>query len=85
MGFRAARGELEVELSWRGDPADRRGTRIAIFGLLGEVAESATYARELVPDRVFEVATGMLGGDTEFASHGHVLTLRVVEAVPGKS
>ena len=82
-----------VRLRWRGDPRDLRGIRAAAFALIGAVAESATYVRQRrvaadghVPtdvdlpgagDVLFEVATGMLEPDTSFATHGHVLLLRV--------
>lgn len=53
------------------------------------MAESATYIRQRRDEPVgdvdqlggeglfYEVATGMLGPDTRFAPHGHVLVLRV--------
>jgi hypothetical protein len=82
-----------VRLRWLGDPNDLGGVRTAAFVLIGAVAESATYVRQRrapadgsVPadvdlpgsgEVVFEVATGMLGPDTSFATHGHVLLLRV--------
>ena len=53
--------------------------RTAAFTLVGEVAESATYVRQRRDgdEIVYEVGTGMLAADTEFAPHGHVLVLRV--------
>jgi hypothetical protein len=82
-----------VRLRWRGDPNDLRGVRASAFALIGAVAESATYVRQRrvaadgsVPadvdlpgdgEVVFEAATGMLEPDTSFATHGHVLLLRV--------
>jgi hypothetical protein len=82
-----------IRLRWQGDARDVRGVRAAAFALIGAVAESATYVRQrstaadgsVPPDVyrlrdgevVFEVATGMLESDTGFATHGHVLLLRV--------
>jgi hypothetical protein len=81
-----------VRLRWSGDARDLRAVRAAAFALVGAVAESATYVRQRrlaadgsVPDVdlpgagevVFEVVTGMLEPDTSFATHGHVLLLRV--------
>jgi hypothetical protein len=82
-----------LRLRWRGDANDFRGVRAAAFALIGAIAESATYVRQRrtaadgsVPadvdlpgggEVVFEVATGMLEPDTSFATHGHVLRLRV--------
>jgi hypothetical protein len=54
------------------------------FVLLGAVAESSTYVRQRVTDDgpvVFDAVTGMIGDDTHFAPHGHVIRL-VVEAIP---
>jgi hypothetical protein len=74
---------LVVELAaGSGRPADIRRDA---FALLGVVAESATMVREVAsPDtaggRRFEVATGSLDGDSQFAGHGHLL--RLVVATP---
>ncbi len=84
--------EFEVELSWTGDPRDSRAARAAVFALVGSIAESATYVRQRRDsggdvdagrpgeELRFEVATGMLAPDTEFATHGHVLILRLRSA-----
>jgi hypothetical protein len=85
-----------IRLRWQGDSRDLAGVRAAAFTLIGAVAESATYVRQrstaadgsVPPDVdllrdgevVFEVATGMLEPDTSFATHGHVLLLRVALA-----
>lgn len=65
-------GEYEVTLRWTGRRRDARGARAAAFGLIGWVAESATYVRQRRPragdvdgadageELRFEVATGML-------------------------
>ncbi|HEY2602045.1 MAG TPA: hypothetical protein VGI67_10845 [Thermoleophilaceae bacterium] len=72
-------GAFVLRLSWQGRLGDLRGLRAAAFALLGQVAESATYVRQRRgEDRVlFEAATGMVGDDTQFAPHGHVIVLDV--------
>jgi hypothetical protein len=73
-----------------------RAVRAAIYALIGEVAESATYIRQRRDEPVgdvdqpvggdslfYEVATGMLGPDTRYVPHGHVLVLRVNGAFGG--
>ena len=74
-------GALVVDLSWLGRPHDLRSVRSAAFTLIGEIAESATYVRQrqVEGSLTFEVATGLLGPDTEFAPHGHVLILRITD------
>jgi hypothetical protein len=67
-------GTYVVRVRWSG--ADGRGAQAAVFALLGEIAESATYVRKR-RDGVYEVATGVLEGDSEFAPHGHTLVLHV--------
>ena len=68
-------GRYVVELRWTGG-SDRRAAKAAVFALIGEIAEPATYVRT-VDEGVYEVATGVLEGDSEFAPHGHTLLLRV--------
>ncbi len=83
-------GTFEVELLWTGQRNRLGNVREAIFGLVGSMAESATYIRQrrTAPlsdvDRVepgsellFEVVTGMIAKDTSFVSHGHTLHFRV--------
>jgi hypothetical protein len=43
---------------------------------LSAIAESAFFVRRSGP-RTIECVTGMLDGDSEFASHGHTLRLRI--------
>lgn len=89
-------GAFAVDLTWLGRPEDERAVRSAIYALVGEVAESATYIRQRRDEPVgdvdqpiggdtlfYEVATGMLASDTRYASHGHVLVLRVNGAFGG--
>ncbi len=49
--------------------------RYAVVALVAAIAEASTHVREL-PDRTFEVVTGMLPGDGSFAPHGHLLRVR---------
>jgi len=83
-------GTFEIELLWMGQRNRLGNVREAIFGLVGSMAESATYIgqRRTAPlsdvDRVapdgellFEVVTGMIAKDTPFVSHGHTLRFRV--------
>jgi hypothetical protein len=89
-------GAFAVELTWLGRPEDVRAVRSAVYSLIGEVAESATYVRQRRDEPVgdvdqplggdslfYEVATGMLGPDTRYTPHGHVLVLRVNGAFGG--
>jgi hypothetical protein len=78
-----ARGAFLIELSWQGRAGDLRGLRAAAFELLGTVAESATYVRQRRSEGrvVFEAATGMVGDDSHFAPHGHVVVLDIRGAV----
>ena len=69
-----------VELRWTG-PADAgRGTiQVAAYALIGVVAEGTTAIAEIAEPRgpTFEVVTGLLADQTQFASHGHTLRLRI--------
>lgn len=70
-------GTLSVTLGLR----DKRGAgeiRAALFALLGQVAETASYVHERpkagnADDVVFDVVTGIPPGDGPFATHGHLL------------
>jgi hypothetical protein len=75
-------GTYEVRLRWRGAGDDVSTARAAVFCLIGVVAESATYVRQRggEGELLFEVGTGMLEGDTDFAPHGHTLLLRIRKA-----
>ena len=71
-------GTYVVRLTWTGPPGDQRPVKAAVFGLLGEIAEPATYVRTSDADpNVYEVATGVLEGDSIFAPHGHTLVFHV--------
>src|SRR5947209_20492297 len=73
-----------LDLEWRG--ANRSvGEARPVFSLIGSFAESATYVRQhrLKGDDGstmklrFEVGTGELAPEAEFASHGHVVVIDV--------
>ena len=72
---------FDVHLEWSSTSHSLRELRRDAFALLGAVAESSTYVRQRVADEgavVFDVVTGMVGDDTRFAPHGHVIRLVVV-------
>jgi hypothetical protein len=63
--------------------------RAALFALVGQIAEMATYVRQRPqgagstnPPRevIFEVATGNPSGEGPFAAHGHLVRFRVQPA-----
>jgi hypothetical protein len=68
-------GTYVVRLRWAG-VGNGPAAQAAVFALLGEIAESATYVRKR-GEGVYEVATGVLEGDSEYAPHGHTLVLHV--------
>lgn len=82
--WRIDAGALVLTLSRPGGISARE-TRSAIFRLLGSVAESSTFVRELVEPGLqrYEICTGTLAGEGLFASHGHILSIVVRE--PGRS
>ena len=73
-------GTFVVDLRWTGPAdADRVTIRVAAYGLIGSVAEGISAIAEVREPTflVFEVVTGMLAGESAFASHGHTLRLRI--------
>ena len=75
-----------LDLEWRGAPGGVGAVRAAVFALIGSFAESGTYVRQRrVRDGGddpamklrFEVGTGELAPDAEFAPHGHVVVIEV--------
>ena len=75
-------GEYVVDLEWAGDPrADRRERRIALYGLVGTIAESVTVVREPsgTAGRELEVVTGGPLGESPFGSHGHTVRIRLID------
>ena len=76
------RGAFILDLSWLGGPAGPGEVRAAVYALVGQFAEGATYVRQRrdendrpVPKLRFEVGTGELDG--AFASHGHTVLITV--------
>jgi hypothetical protein len=76
------RGAFTLDLNWLGGPAGPGEIRAAVYALIGQFAESATYVRQRrdsnggpVPKLRFEVGTGELDGT--FASHGHAVVINV--------
>src|SRR5678810_244853 len=76
-------GAYLMDLTWQGRLGDLRGVRAAAYSLVGSVAETASYVRQRRGDGLvtYEVATGIVGGDAHFATHGHVLLLRIAGAI----
>jgi hypothetical protein len=76
-------GAFVLDLAWQGRMGDLRGLRAAAYSLIGSVAETASYVRQRRGEGViaYEVATGIVGDDAHFATHGHVLILRISGAI----
>ncbi len=70
---------FELTLEWARPSGTWRELRADAYALLGSVAESTSFIRQRIAgDMVeFRIMTGMLSGDTSFASHGHLLPLKV--------
>lgn len=58
---------------------DRRSRGAAALGVVAAVAETRTVIHER-PDGAFDVVTGVIDGDTDFAAHGHRLRIVLEEA-----
>ena len=71
-------GVYLVDLTWAG-AGNAAALRADAFALIGCVAESATHVRQIVTGSAidYRIVTGMLDGDSPFAAHGHLLTLRI--------
>jgi hypothetical protein len=74
----ATDGVLEVELTQRGSLSSA-GLRQAVLGLVGSIAEGATFICQQVEEgrTVYLVATGLLDDQTAFQSHGHTLRFSI--------
>jgi hypothetical protein len=72
-------GRLIVDLQLRRPSAGLGQVRDAIIGLIGKIAETATYIRQYRDPLRFEVLTGEVPQDSAFAPHGHTLAIRMVE------
>ena len=55
---------------------EERGTARIVFTIVGSFAEAATSVRQR--GTAFEVVTGMLDGDSQFAPHGHMVRIELV-------
>ena len=62
------------------DHGEHRAPRIAAYGLIGSFAESSTHVRErrVGGDVILDVVTGVMPGDSAFASHGHLARVRIL-------
>ena len=69
-----------VTLEWSPEDATRAGLREDVFAVIGAFAEASTHVRQRVLDEAveFDVTTGMLPDETPFATHGHLVRLRIV-------
>jgi hypothetical protein len=76
-------GAYLMDLTWQGRLGDLRGVRAAAYSLIGSVAETASYVRQRRGDGLitYEVATGIVGDDAHFDTHGHVLFFRIAGAI----
>ncbi len=72
-------GTLVVRLTAAAGSLDRPSRRLAVFGVVASLAESRTTLHQR-PDGAFDVITGVLDGDIEFAPHGHRLRIVVDDA-----
>jgi hypothetical protein len=76
-----ADGTFEIDARWAGPPEPEAWqVRAAAIALIGVVAETSSLIHETRGpdgDPRFEVMTGLLPGDTRFATHGHTLLFRV--------
>ena len=70
---------LEIDLG-ETTSEEPRAPRIIAYGLIGSFAEAATHIRETREDAavVLDVVTGMLPGDGAFATHGHLVRVRLL-------
>jgi hypothetical protein len=68
-----------LALEWNRPHGRMSNLRADTFALLGTIAESATYIHQRIDVEtvIYEVATGMLPGDSLFAPHGHAVQLRI--------
>ena len=69
--------EIDIREPARDEP---RAPRIVAYGLIGSFAEGVTHVRETRRDGtvVLDVVTGVLPGDSAFATHGHLARVRLL-------
>jgi hypothetical protein len=73
-------GVFEIDLRLTYEAAGQGFVREVVFAIVGSFAESATSVRQRTMGGgglVFEVVTGLLDGDGQFAPHGHTVRLRI--------
>ena len=72
-------GVYVVALEWSRPQGRIRDLRADVYSLLGAMAESATYVHQHTEGEtiIYDVATGMLPGDSHFAPHGHAVQFRI--------
>ena len=70
-------GAFVVEVRPRDQSLGLGQIRAAVLCLIGQIAETGTYIRQRRESLSFEVLTGVVG-DSPFASHGHLLVLRII-------
>jgi hypothetical protein len=70
---------LVVDLWWERDERDPQPLQADTLALLGAFVEASSHVRRRWADGVveYDIATGMLDGDRVFATHGHLVTLRI--------
>lgn len=70
--------EVDIRVPGVGEP---RAPRIAGYGLIGSFAEGSSHVREVRVDGdvVLDVVTGVMPGDSAFASHGHLARVRILD------
>ncbi|HEX8919298.1 MAG TPA: hypothetical protein VF898_12400, partial [Chloroflexota bacterium] len=68
-----------VHVAWVGERLSRGRLRAEAFALIGSIAENSTHVKERRTDHGadYEVATGILTGDSGWLGHGHVLLIHV--------
>jgi hypothetical protein len=70
---------LEVDIRVP-DGDEPRAPRIAAYGLIGSFAEASTHVRErrVEGDVILDVVTGVMAGDSAFATQGHHARVRIL-------
>ena len=73
---------FEIELHWTDPVPTLRKLRAAVFTLIGRFAEGSTYIRQVTVEGMqeFHVTTGLVGSDTSFTPHGHLI--RIIVTAP---
>ena len=73
---------FEIELEWTVPVPNLRHLRAEVFTLIGRFAEGSTYVRQATIEGMleFHVTTGLVGSDTSFTPHGHLI--RIIVTAP---